>query len=377
MNTPVDPKAAEATATQVATIPPRRQDILPASDPIPVLDTAKFEQMQRVANVMAWSAFIPDSLRKRKEGNVWVDMDPREIISNCFMVVNQASRWGMDPFAVAQCVSVVHGKLCYEGKLIAGLIDAKLGIRLHYDWAGEGENMRIRVSGTFRDGTTESIDGSVVEWKTKHPGSPWTPLQYRKMLAYRGSREWARLYAPGLMLGIYTPDEMDALTGTRVSDGARYEDEPEALPPPKPRRVPPPPPTIAQSEAPPTAPAAPEKPATATAEATFVDLVKDEPASRQEPGQSSPGATGKASPAAATASQQVTPAAGEDAPQFASYAQLLDELGQCETVMAVTNWSTGLRSEDIGNLDGAEGRELQKAIGNRSAHLGEAEKKKK
>jgi hypothetical protein len=51
-----------------------------------------------------------------------------QIMANCFLVVNQAVRWNMDPFAVAQCVSVVHGKLCYEGKLIAAIIEAKLGI---------------------------------------------------------------------------------------------------------------------------------------------------------------------------------------------------------------------------------------------------------
>lgn len=367
MNTPVDPKAAESTATQVATIQPRRQDILPASDPIPVLDTAKFEQMQRVANVMAWSAFIPDSLRKRKEGSTWVDMDPREIISNCFMVVNQASRWGMDPFAVAQCVSVVHGKLCYEGKLIAGLIDAKLGIRLHYDWSGEGENMRIRVSGTFRDGTTEFIDGSVAEWKTKHPGSPWTPLQYRKMLAYRGSREWARLYAPGLMLGIYTPDEMDALTGTRQSEGPRYEDEPEAaLPPPRPRRVPPPPPSIAQSEAPPTVPQTETPPpaTSTTTEATFADLVTDPPASRQEPGQSSQGATGKASPAATTPAGETLPAK----------ATLLKSLGECDTVLKIEAWLDEY-GRDIADLEGPDQREVESAYNKLESALRNPKKK--
>ena len=38
----------------------------------------------------------------------------------------------MDPFAVAQCCSVVHGKLVYEGKLVAAVLDAKLGVRLTY-----------------------------------------------------------------------------------------------------------------------------------------------------------------------------------------------------------------------------------------------------
>src|SRR5258708_3621680 len=116
-----------------------------------------------------------------------------QIVANCFLVVNQAVRWGMDPFAVAQCVSVVHGKLCYEGKLISAVLDAKLGVRLKYEWNNKlGDEMAITVSGKFPDdGSTEKVAGTVADWKTTGKGTPWIPKQYRKMLAYRGAREWA------------------------------------------------------------------------------------------------------------------------------------------------------------------------------------------
>jgi hypothetical protein len=114
---------------------------------------------------------------------------------------------------VAQCVSVVHGKLCYEGKLIAAVIDAKLGIRLKYTWHDEGEKMWITVSGKYEDeDTARKIEGSVEDWKTTGKGTPWIRSQYRKMLAYRGAREWARLHSPALMLGVYSDDELLALS---------------------------------------------------------------------------------------------------------------------------------------------------------------------
>jgi hypothetical protein len=146
-----------------------------------------------------------------------------QIVSNCFLVVNQAVRWGMDPFAVAQCVSVIHGKLCYEGKLIAAVIEAKLGIRLKFKWNDRsGDQLGIQVSGKFPDeDEARIVDGTVGEWKTTGAGTPWVPKQYKAMLAYRGSREWGRLHSPSLMLGVYSEDELLALSDDRRARQAR------------------------------------------------------------------------------------------------------------------------------------------------------------
>ena len=37
----------------------------------------------------------------------------------------------------AACTSVVHGRLMFEGKLVAAVIAAKLGLELDYEWTGE------------------------------------------------------------------------------------------------------------------------------------------------------------------------------------------------------------------------------------------------
>ena len=42
---------------------------------------------------------------------------------DCLMVVEQAMRWGMSPFAVAQATSVISGKMMYEGKLVAAAVE--------------------------------------------------------------------------------------------------------------------------------------------------------------------------------------------------------------------------------------------------------------
>src|SRR5262245_21590692 len=103
-------------------------------DDVPLLDTAKFRQMQSIAKLMAYASLVPDHLKKVREDG-FLDIDTS--IANCFLVVNQAINWGMDPFAVAQETFVEHGKIGYSGKLIAAALQKALGIRLYYYFEGE------------------------------------------------------------------------------------------------------------------------------------------------------------------------------------------------------------------------------------------------
>ncbi|MCH6203887.1 recombinase RecT [Brucella ciceri] len=200
---------------------PKQKQIIEVIDAVPLLDTSRFEHMQRIATAMARSTLIPDSLREEGGKNDKQDLPFERVASNCFLIVNQAVRWGLDPFSVAQAVSVVHGKLCYEGKLVAAVIQAKLGFNLHHLFVGEGDAMRIYLSDKpFTDDVLpllkpncrlpgmRLLDGSVAEWKTTGTGTPWTPKNFVRMLIYRGTRDWCRIYEPALMLGVYTPDEM-------------------------------------------------------------------------------------------------------------------------------------------------------------------------
>lgn len=196
---------------------PRRQQrpVTPVHDLIPIFDTASFEHNGRIAAVMAKAKLVPECLQ--------------DSTSDCFMVVNQAQRWNLDPFAVAQCCSVVHGRLMYEGKLISAVIESKLRVKLDYHFTGEKgkPDYRIYVSdkpfddaiiaklkpgGSYRGWRV--IDGSVGDWQTLDKGGKvnqsWVK-QPDMQLGYRGARTWCRRYESGIMLGIYTDDEMDQL----------------------------------------------------------------------------------------------------------------------------------------------------------------------
>lgn len=149
-----------------------------------------------LANVMSGANLIPDHLRGKP--------------GDCLLIVMQAQRWGMDAVSVAQATSVVRGKLCYEGKLVAAALYAMGAIdgRLRYEFSGAGDQRRVKVSGTPR-GTKidQTVEGTVADWRTSNDNWKKSPDD---MLVYRGTRQWARRYAPEALLGVYTPDEMEA-----------------------------------------------------------------------------------------------------------------------------------------------------------------------
>jgi hypothetical protein len=125
------------------------------------------------------------------------------------LVVMQAQRWGMDALSVAQCTSVVRGKLCYEGKLVAAVLYSMGAVegRLRYEFSGSGDARKVVVIGRPRGmDIDQSVDGTVKDWHTDNGNWKKSPDD---MLVYRGTRQWARRYAPEALLGVYTPDEFE------------------------------------------------------------------------------------------------------------------------------------------------------------------------
>lgn len=161
--------------------------------------TQTFEGIERLANLMAKMGTMPAHLQNKP--------------ADCFRVVVQAAKWRMDPFAVAECTSLVHGRMCFEGKLVAAVLQSLGAIegRLTYVITGKGQNAEIDVTGTPKGGQPVTLHGTVRDWRTTGNGSPWDK-QPETQLVYRGTRQWARMYAPEALLGVYTPDEFDGAT---------------------------------------------------------------------------------------------------------------------------------------------------------------------
>ena len=174
-----------------------------------LMPTSIHEAVQ-LAEIMATANLVPDHLR----GNT----------GDCLLIVMQAQRWGMDAVSVAQCTAVVRGKLCYEGKLIAAALYAMGAVegRLKYEYSGSGNSRKVVVSGKPKGGTdVESVEGTVEGWATNNDNWKKSPDD---MLAYRGTRQWARRHKPEAILGVYTPDEMSQTADVRVVATVHQDD---------------------------------------------------------------------------------------------------------------------------------------------------------
>ena len=177
-----------------------------------LFDTRKFDQCYRVARAMADMSILPEHLKSvgTKNNKEWLPQ--RQVIANCFRIVNQAVRWGFDPYAIVDETYVVAGKLGYSGKLVAAVVNSRGGLigRLHYDHVGTGDAMTVTVSGRFKDDPERvcKITLSVKDAKTDNEMWKKDPEQ---KLVYSGAIKWARRYCPEVVLGVLTDDDVDKI----------------------------------------------------------------------------------------------------------------------------------------------------------------------
>ena len=154
--------------------------------------------LARFADAMASSTVtVPDHLRGKP--------------GDCLAVAMQAVQWGMNPFAVAQKTHVVSGRLGYEAQLVNAVVQASGAIRgsFKYEFAGDGSALACRV-GAVLSGEAEVTWGEwlkVADVTTKN--SPLWKVNPKQQLGYLQVKNWSRLYCPGAILGVYTPDELE------------------------------------------------------------------------------------------------------------------------------------------------------------------------
>lgn len=130
--------------------------------------------------------------------------------SDCLAVTLQAMRWKMDPYIVAGKTHVVNGNLGYEAQLVVAVLKSSGAIkgRPHYEYQGDGPALACRAgfipAGEHEVVWTEwlSIGAIVVK------NSPLWKSNPKQQFGYLQARNWARLYAPDALLGVYTDDEL-------------------------------------------------------------------------------------------------------------------------------------------------------------------------
>lgn len=130
----------------------------------------------------------------------------------CIRVCFQAIEWGMSPFGVADKAYKVGKKLAYESQLIHAVIEARAPLqkRLRCRYEGDGPTLKCFVWGTFIGETEPHEYESPTFAEIKIKNSPLWVQDPKQQLFYYASRAWARRWAPDVLLGIYTREELQA-----------------------------------------------------------------------------------------------------------------------------------------------------------------------
>ena len=168
------------------------------------MDPNSMDKMLRVAEIMAAGrATVPKHLQNN--------------VPDCLAVTMQAMTWGMSPFVVAQKTHLVNGTLGYEAQLVNAVVQASGSIsgRFHYEYEGKSPNLMCRVGAVLR-GETEITWGMWLgEKDVTTKNSPLWKTNPAQQLGYLQVKNWTRLFSPGSILGVYTPDEIETFRPPR------------------------------------------------------------------------------------------------------------------------------------------------------------------
>jgi len=164
-----------------------------------------FELAQRMAKALASSDLVPQQYR----GNV----------SNTLLALEIAQRIGASPLMVMQNLNIIHGRPSWSSQFIIAALNS----------CGRFSPLRFRLEGdtctayAIEKATGEVLEGPPVSlamakaegWSTKS-GSKWQTMP-ELMLRYRAAAFFGRLYAPDVLMGVYSADEVVEIAAQDVT----------------------------------------------------------------------------------------------------------------------------------------------------------------
>lgn len=163
-----------------------------------------FEHAQRVAKMLSTSSLIP----KAYQGN----------IQNVMVALEMANRIGASPLMVMQNLNIIQGNPSWSSTFIISAINSCGRFEpLRFDLTGEGDDMKC-IAWTYAKGRMDRIEGPAVTMKMAKDegwlgkaGSKWKTMP-ELMIRYRSAAFFGRLYAPEILMGMQTMEEVIDIT---------------------------------------------------------------------------------------------------------------------------------------------------------------------
>lgn len=175
-----------------------------------LMDSARFEHIQRVGTMFANSNLVPEHFRGKQ--------------ADCVIAVEMALRLDIHPFALMQSLYVVHGKPGIEAKMAIALINSSGLYKAPLAYKLEGEGMKRQCTAYAEDRASGAMCSAVVTmemakaegWIDK-AGSKWKTMP-DIMLQYRSASFFGRLNCPQVIFGMSTREELEEIDVTPAAD---------------------------------------------------------------------------------------------------------------------------------------------------------------
>lgn len=178
-----------------------------------------FDHVQRVAKMLSSSSLIP----KEYQGN----------IQNTIIALEMSNRIGASPMMVMQNLYIVHGKPSWSSTFIIAAINAcKKFSPLRYTMEGKDDQYGC-TAWAYDIETKEKLEGPKVTWAMANAegwvnkqGSKWKTMP-ELMFRYRAATFFGRLYAPELLMGIRSQDEVEDIHYTEIQPTVSIPETPK------------------------------------------------------------------------------------------------------------------------------------------------------
>ena len=218
---------------------------------------AGFEALQRAANLLSASTLVPVTYRRwvcDKDGNRTGD-NPSGL-ANCVVALNMSARMGADPIMVCQNLHVIEGRPSWSSMfVIASINQCGKFSPIRFDLSAPGEEveakftyvewvdgsngkrrpeekigtMKVRhqtcsawviekATGERLDGPTVSMQLALDEGWIQKKGSKWRTMP-EVMLRYRAASLFGKLYAPELLMGLQSREELEDIIEVDTTTG--------------------------------------------------------------------------------------------------------------------------------------------------------------
>lgn len=195
-------------ATQIAPTE-ERQTNLPALTP----EGERFNLRQRQARMFAMSPLVPEHLRKGSQ---------EQAIANCWIALTLAEAMGEVPLIVMQNIHVVNGKAGFASQYMIARANSSGVFKGRIDWRidhSDPNNLSVTAYAYLREtgqevSVTCDMKMAKAEGWTKNPKYGTMP---EVMLRYRSAAFLVRFYAPDVMLGYQTAEEVDDVVASATT----------------------------------------------------------------------------------------------------------------------------------------------------------------